>query len=158
MEYGLPPTAGWGIGVDRLTMFLSNKWNIKEVLLFPAMKPTEEQAARMHNLRNHATMKDSRKVSHNTVASSASNVPEVNAVIGEGAFAGVNAGSVAGLQTIASALNGKQFVNGNTPSQEDNILYNALSTVPSKILRACPDVYHYYSTVGIFTSAVRSSW
>lgn len=43
MEYGLPPTAGWGMGVDRMAMFLANKWNIKEVLLFPAMKPTEEQ-------------------------------------------------------------------------------------------------------------------
>jgi len=42
MEYGLPPTAGWGMGIDRLTMFLTNKWNIKEVLLFPAMKPTDE--------------------------------------------------------------------------------------------------------------------
>nr|WCZ58680.1 lysine-tRNA ligase [Seculamonas ecuadoriensis] len=39
LEYGLPPTAGWGIGVDRLTMFLSDCNNIKEVLLFPAMKP-----------------------------------------------------------------------------------------------------------------------
>ena len=49
MEYALPPTGGWGCGVDRLAMFLSNKWNIKEVLLFPAMKPTEEQqAARGH--------------------------------------------------------------------------------------------------------------
>lgn len=43
LEHGLPPTAGWGLGIDRLTMFLSNKANIKEVLLFPAMKPTEEQ-------------------------------------------------------------------------------------------------------------------
>lgn len=51
MEYALPPTAGWGLGVDRLTMFLSNKWNIKEVLLFPAMKPTEEQAERTRSLR-----------------------------------------------------------------------------------------------------------
>jgi lysyl-tRNA synthetase class 2 len=41
MEYGLPPTGGWGAGVDRLAMFLSNKWNIKEVLLFPAMKPSD---------------------------------------------------------------------------------------------------------------------
>eukprot|EP00565_Helicotheca_tamesis_P008522 CAMPEP_0185726908 /NCGR_PEP_ID=MMETSP1171-20130828/2742_1 /TAXON_ID=374046 /ORGANISM="Helicotheca tamensis, Strain CCMP826" /LENGTH=585 /DNA_ID=CAMNT_0028395353 /DNA_START=28 /DNA_END=1785 /DNA_ORIENTATION=+ len=43
LEHGLPPTGGWGLGIDRLTMFLSNKDNIKEVLLFPAMKPTNEQ-------------------------------------------------------------------------------------------------------------------
>lgn len=39
LEYGLPPTGGWGLGVDRLTMFLTDSNNIKEVLLFPAMKP-----------------------------------------------------------------------------------------------------------------------
>ncbi len=42
MEYGLPPTGGWGIGIDRLTMFLTNSNNIKEVLLFPAMKPIRD--------------------------------------------------------------------------------------------------------------------
>lgn len=42
LEHGLPPTGGFGLGIDRLTMFLSNKNNIKEVLLFPAMKPTDE--------------------------------------------------------------------------------------------------------------------
>lgn len=41
LEYGLPPTAGWGMGVDRMTMFLTNSDNIKEVLLFPAMKPED---------------------------------------------------------------------------------------------------------------------
>ncbi|XP_012288159.1 lysine--tRNA ligase isoform X2 [Orussus abietinus] len=41
LEYGLPPTAGWGLGVDRLTMFLTDTNNIKEVLLFPAMKPDD---------------------------------------------------------------------------------------------------------------------
>ncbi|KAK7206492.1 lysyl-tRNA synthetase, class II [Myxozyma melibiosi] len=39
LEYGLPPTGGWGAGIDRLTMFLTNSHTIKEVLLFPAMKP-----------------------------------------------------------------------------------------------------------------------
>lgn len=39
LEFGLPPVAGWGLGVDRLTMFLTDANNIKEVLLFPAMKP-----------------------------------------------------------------------------------------------------------------------
>uniref|UniRef100_A0A7S1L6Q7 lysine--tRNA ligase n=1 Tax=Neobodo designis TaxID=312471 RepID=A0A7S1L6Q7_NEODS len=41
LEHGLPPTAGWGLGVDRLVMFMTNQASIREVLLFPAMKPTE---------------------------------------------------------------------------------------------------------------------
>ncbi|KAG8907964.1 lysyl-tRNA synthetase [Tulasnella sp. 403] len=39
LEHGLPPTGGWGMGIDRLTMFLTDSTNLKEVLLFPAMKP-----------------------------------------------------------------------------------------------------------------------
>ncbi|KAF8292385.1 lysyl-tRNA synthetase [Trypanosoma cruzi] len=39
LEHALPPTGGWGLGIDRLVMFLTSQANIKEVLLFPAMKP-----------------------------------------------------------------------------------------------------------------------
>lgn len=42
MEYGIPPAGGLGLSIDRLTMLLSDTKNIKEVILFPAMRPKGE--------------------------------------------------------------------------------------------------------------------
>lgn len=42
LEYGMPPTSGMGIGIDRLTMFMTNNASIQDVLFFPQMKPEKK--------------------------------------------------------------------------------------------------------------------
>ena len=45
LEYGMPPTSGMGIGIDRLTMFMTNNLSIQDVLFFPQMKPEKKAEA-----------------------------------------------------------------------------------------------------------------
>ena len=127
------------MGIDRMAMFLSNKWNIKEVLLFPAMKPTDELAEKVRALH---------KKSGGVGPGSA------------GAAAGPKGGAHAGLLAeVAAKITGKTFVGkGGVPSAEDAALFAQLSAVPAKEMKLFPAVMGYFSGLAQFSSAVRASW
>lgn len=159
MEYGLPPTGGWGMGIDRLTMFLSNKWNIKEVLLFPAMKPTDEMAERLNAI--HKKNKPAEKAAPAT-GKSVSAAPAVSFDVsveakGSTLLAGVNLGSLEGLNKLKGLVADKQFLKGR-PSKEDALVYDALAQLPKQVRSAVPEVQQWFTSIGIFTPAVRATW
>lgn len=54
LEYGMPPTAGIGIGIDRLTMLMTNNSSIQEVLFFPQMKP--EQKVKLAEVQDYVNI------------------------------------------------------------------------------------------------------
>lgn len=146
LEHGLPPTGGFGLGVDRLTMFLANKNNIKEVLLFPAMKPTDEQ---LSVISKNAPPKD-------TPAPIAK--APVAMAMGVGKFEGVNLGTEDGMAKLDDALKNKVFLGGDSPAKADAELLEVVKKVPGSFTAKYANVQGWMQTCSLFAPALRASW
>eukprot|EP00536_Pseudo-nitzschia_multiseries_P001577 jgi/Psemu1/234761/estExt_Genewise1.C_200004 len=140
LEHGLPPTGGFGLGIDRLTMFLSNKANIKEVLLFPAMKPSDEQ---MDLIAANAPKSDS-DFSLMALMSSLS--------------LGADMTSEDALDKLEETLHGKSFVRGTAPCKEDAELLEQVLKADEARVASRPNVAAWCKLLGMFTPEVRSTW
>ncbi|TYZ61892.1 hypothetical protein PybrP1_006468 [[Pythium] brassicae (nom. inval.)] len=132
MEYGLPPTGGWGAGIDRLTMFLTNKFNIKEVLLFPAMKPDEQPSA-----HSAAVTGDKTKT---TTAVAAATQQQLS------------------LEDLDQRLASLTFLNGTAPSKEDAAVFERVKVVGKDVLKKHPHLDKWVNFVSAFPADLRAKW
>jgi len=141
LEHGLPPTGGFGLGVDRLTMFLANKNNIKEVLLFPAMKPTDEQMA---------------VIAKNAEGITAPGDADMDELVGK--FTSIDLGTEAGIKQLDMALSGKTFLCGDSPSKADADLLLVVQQLPSSHTAKYGNVVGWIQTCSSFDPDILSSW
>jgi hypothetical protein len=158
-------------------MFLSNKWNIKEVLLFPAMKPTVEQADRMNLLKK--TSHSVAPLSSTTTTSASNNIVAANviggsveknvvvngvAVLANGfvvtdVLNGVNLNSVSGMEKLVLSLNEKRFLTcSQFASKEDALVFSFLKKVSKPLINKNPVVLNYFNSIAQFTENIRNSW
>lgn len=66
LEYGCPPCSGWGMGVDRIVALLSQQSNLRDVVLFPLMKPLEEKKQKIQTTQKNNPSSESSVSSEST--------------------------------------------------------------------------------------------
>jgi lysyl-tRNA synthetase class 2 len=141
LEHGLPPTGGFGLGIDRLAMFLSNKNNIKEVLLFPAMKPSDEQMA---VIAKNAPKKDATNTNMN-----------INMAHYKGADFKHN---IETLQKLDNDLANKAFVHGTAPTKADAELLEKVLLADESAIASMPNIAAWTKLMSMFSPEVRATW
>jgi lysyl-tRNA synthetase class 2 len=133
LEYGLAPTGGWGLGIDRLCMFLTGNDSIREVLLFPAMKPLDHDVAQF----TKSTTTTSAPAKHAAPKQVKAKVQDAE------------------VDALEAKLRTLTFLSGSAPGAADKDMFNK---VTGKSLAGYPLSAGWYSTLSMFEPNVRNSW
>lgn len=187
LEYALPPTGGWGVGIDRLTMFLSDKNTIKEVLLFPAMKPDDSDAtqaamfkaarqlavtARLEELKGAkpgAAAAAAVAAGYTAPAGAATAAAAAGSAAGGAATGGAGtaaaAAGPAALPAAVAAAAGKLsaagaealFIGGGSPTKDDAETFAAV-TKADVDAAGNKALARWYGLVALFPAEVRATW
>jgi lysyl-tRNA synthetase class 2 len=144
LEHGLPPTGGFGLGIDRLAMFLSNKNNIKEVLLFPAMKPTDEQMA---VIAKSAPKQDATNTNMNLAPTDMSQFADDADMTNEET-----------LKKLDGCLAGRSFLRGTVPSKDDTELLDKVLKADAALVASLSNVAAWTKLLSMFTPEIRAAW
>ena len=150
-------------------MFLSDKCNIKEVLLYPAMKPEdneaiEKQRKRVLDARAHDAPGGTSSSPLQVAAAGASAPgstpafppsPPCPATVGGKQ---VDLATPAGLAALASALGSNTYLGGASPSKEDASVFDAVSKVNKLAVAQYPAVQGWCQTWWLFKPEVRAQW
>ena len=159
LEYGLPPTGGWGVGIDRLTMFLSDKQSIKEVLLFPAMKPDESKNGLDAGRRLAASVRRAEAKAFAAKEAASTGGASSSSSTAAAAMTSVSSPVVsAHIQALNAELVLKSFLGGDKPSKRDATEYEALKgSVPPAGVNSSR-VRSWYQIVAGFSASTRGGW
>jgi len=75
LSYGCPPCSGWGMGIDRIVALLTQQSNLRDVVLFPLMKPLNSQKQSPAEMKKTTTTKRTKKTDSSSSSSSSSSSP-----------------------------------------------------------------------------------
>jgi lysyl-tRNA synthetase class 2 len=142
LEYGCPPCSGWGMGIDRIVALLTAQENLKDVVLFPLMKPEERNQKSKKNQTNQKSIDPEQSSGSSASSDSSGSLPDeksmrfiavLNEKIAPGKLMNALGHMTAGLSNLAGQSTDLCFLEYK---DKDNGMHPGISHFPFIVLKA----------------------